>query len=167
MLSPTFILISSILLESIGALLYNISSFMKSKRKIVGIRIGCDVCDLLTYIIVGGKTGLTNATASCVRDIVYSKWESRSLTILFAGIRCTLLLVGYEGILTLAFILMEIVTTTILFKGTAQHLRYAGLVTQIIWVCYDIAFVNFGVAAITATSCVMLLIAIINNRKEG
>lgn len=163
-MSTKFVFFASITLSLFSALLYNISVFRKQKKHIVGMHVGCNICDILMYLINGGKSGLANSFVNISKNLVYSKLENNTLTIIFAVLRIILLALGYEGILTLLFILLEVISTIILIKGTAQQLRYVYLGSQITWVCYDYFFANILVACITATGCVSLIVAIIQNR---
>ena len=165
-MNTSFIFISSIFLSLLSVSLYNISTFQKSKHKIVGMHIGCNICDLLMYLITGGKSGVANSIVNLCKNTVYSKFNNYKLTILFSCLRIILLILSYEGILTLLFIFFEIIITIILLKGTAQQLRYMHLCSQIVWVFYDYTFANIFVACITATSCISLIAAIIKNNKH-
>lgn len=160
-----FILFASIFLSLSSVMLYNISIFRKSKHGIIGLHIGCNVCDILMYLITGGRSGLINSVVNLCKNIAYSKYDNHKLTIMFAGVRIILLAFNYECILTALFIIFEIIITIILLKGTVQQLRYANLCSQLIWTVYDYTFANIIVACITATSCISIISAIIKNRK--
>lgn len=161
------VIVISTLLSFISVVLYNLSTFQKSKHKIVGMHIGCNLCDILMYFIIGGRNGAVNSMVNLCKNIVYAKFDSHILTILFALLRITLLSFNYEGIFTVLFIVFEVLITVVLLKGTAQQLRYIYLCSQTLWVFYDYIFANIFVACITATSCISLVWAIIKNKQKG
>ena len=165
-MSPQFITIASILLSGTSLLLYNISTFKKSKHKIVGTQMCCSICDILMYSITGGKSGIANSIVNLCKNTAFAKFNNHRMTILFTSIRVILLIINYEKIFTWLFVAIEIIITVILLKGTTQQLRYSHLVSQTIWVFYDYTFANIFVALITSTSCISLIIAIIKNKKS-
>lgn len=165
-MNERFVLFTSIVLSLLSVIIYNLSVFLKSKHKIVGMHIGCNICDILMYLITGGKSGMANSIVNIGKNIVYAKYDNNKLTILFACLRIVLLILNYEGILTVSFIVLEIIITIILLKGTAQQLRYTYLCSQIIWTIYDYTFANIFVACITATSCISLIMAIIKHADK-
>lgn len=146
---------------------YVLASFQKSKRKIVGFYIGCDVADILMYLITAGKTGVANSVANLCRDITYAKFNNKKLTVFFAGLKILLLAFNYDGILTLFFIILQFIITYFLIKGTAQQLRFAFLVNQIIYVIYDYVFANIFVALITKSESVKIAKSPLIYRWDG
>lgn len=161
-----FVLFASIFLSLSSVIIYNLSVFQKSKHRIVGMHIGCNICDILMYLITGGKSGMANSVVNICKNTVYAKYDNHKLTILFACFRIILLALNYEGILTLSFIVLEVIITITLLKGTAQQLRYTHLCSQIVWTIYDYTFANIFVAMITATSCISLITAIVKHKDD-
>lgn len=160
-----FVLFASIALSLASAITYNVSVFLKSKRAITGMHCICNIFDILMYLVTGGRNGMANSVVNLCKNAAFSKLDSRKLTVFFSLVRILLLAAGWEGVLTFAFILAEVAVTVVLLKGTAQNLRYIYLVSQMVWVLYDYTFANIFVAAVTATSCISLVISIIKNRK--
>ena len=164
-MSSSSVLILSIILSGASVLLYNISIFQKSKRRIVGMHVGCNICDILMYLVTGGQIGLVNSVVNLCKNTVYSKWENRILTIVFSSLRIFLIMLTQERFFTMIFIVVEIYITVAMLFGTEQQLRFIHLGNQITWVIYDYTFANIFVAIITATSCVSLVSAIIKNKE--
>lgn len=165
-MDPQIVFFGSIFFSITSMLFYMVSMFLKSKHKMVGLCIGCDISDILMYLIIGGKTGIVNSAASLCKDAAYSKFDSKKMTVVFAGLKILLLAFNYEGILTLSFIIMQVVITYLLLKGTVQQLRFGYLVNQVIYVIYDYTFANIVVAFITSTLCISLIVSIIKNWHE-
>lgn len=150
-------------LEIMSVALYSFAMFRSTKHKMTGWLIGVHSLDLLTYIIVGGKTGMASSISNLGRDIAYSKFDNKHMTLLFSIVRIALLAFSYEGVVTLLFIIMHVITTVITLKGTAQQLRFASLANQFVWVAYDYMFVNIVVASITFAPCIGLVTSIVKN----
>lgn len=164
-MSSSLVLILSIILSGTSVLLYNISVFQKSKRHIVGMHVGCNICDILMYLVTGGRIGMVNSVVNLCKNAVYAKWENRILTVLFSGLRIFLIMLVQEGSFTMLFVIFEVYITIAMLFGTEQQLRFIHLGSQITWVFYDYTFANIFVACITATSCISLVSAIIKKTK--
>lgn len=117
-MSSSLVLILSIILSGTSVLLYNISVFQKSKRRIVGMHVGCNICDILMYLVTGGRIGMVNSVVNLCKNAVYAKWENRILTVLFSGLRIFLIMLAQEGSFTMLFIIFEVYITIAMLFGT-------------------------------------------------
>lgn len=61
-LTPTFIV--SGILSLTNTICFCISNFKKTKKDIVFLHMCCNICDFFMYLVLGAKTGLSNATAN-------------------------------------------------------------------------------------------------------
>lgn len=154
------------ILALMSIILFNISNFRKTKKGILHVRICCNICDIVMYILVEGKTGTANAFADMCKNIAFTRYNSSIFVILFAGLRIILLCFGYEGILTVLFIISEIIATYAIIRGSTQQLRIITLIRQCIWVVYDYKNASAFVALLTFTGCVSAAAAIIKNKSN-
>lgn len=158
--------IISAVLAFINTVLFVISNFRKTKKEIVFFHM-CDcICDFVMYLILGAKTGLANATANLCKNAAYAVFDSESFMAFFAMLRIGLLVIGYEGIPTVLFIILEIAAIFILKKGSTQQFRILTAVRQAVWVVYDWHFANAAVACFTFIGFISCVIAVAKNRDE-
>lgn len=153
------------LLAIISSICFIISNFKKTKKEITALYVITNICAFIRYILTGGKTGIANSFANICKYMAYSKFNSYSFTVLFAIFRITLLCFGYEGILTLLFIILEIIGTAVLLKGTTQQFRIITLVRQVVWTLYDWVFATPFIAFLTATQLISCIISVTKNYK--
>lgn len=146
-----------------------VAAFRKTKKDIVFLHVCCDAFDLLTYLVLKGRTGMANAVAALCKDAAYSRMGSMLFTVIFAILRIILLVMGYEGILTLLFIFMEILSIFALKYGTVQQLRFLMVVDQGVWIVYDCLFATPVVAFFTSVVFISRVAAFVKNThgKEG
>lgn len=154
------------LLAIISSICFIISNFKKTKKEITALYICTNICAFFRYILTNGKTGMANSFANICKYIAYSKFNCYTLTVFFATFRITLLCFGYEGILTSLFIILEIIGTFIMLKGTTQQFRIITLIRQVVWTVYDWVFSTPFVALTTAIQLVSCVIAVIQNYKQ-
>ncbi len=159
----TSVFIISGLLAAANTICFCIASFRKTKKDIVFLHMCCNICDFLMYLILGAKTGLANATANICKNAAYSKMNSMFFTFIFSILRVVLLIIGYEGISTILFIILEISSIFILKYGTVQQFRILTVIRQGVWVIYDWMFATAIVALFTFISFVSCMIAVIKN----
>lgn len=165
-MTPVFI-ISSILAFT-NTICFCISGFKKTKNDIVFWHMCCSICDFFMYLILRAKTGLANATADICKNAAYSKLNSMRFTIIFTILRIILLFIGYEGITTVLFILLEIISIFILKYGTAQQFRVLALIRQGVCVIYDWLFATVIVVMFTFIAFISCTIAVVKNfNKNG
>lgn len=103
-----------------------------------------------------------------VKNAAYSKLDNMFFTVIFALLRIVLLVVGYEGIPTVLFIILEIISVFILKYGTTQQFRVLTAIRQGIWVIYDWMFATIIVTFFTFIAFISCNIAVIKNisKKE-
>lgn len=104
----------------VSIICFCISNFRKTKKEIVFLHMCSNICDLAMYFVLGAKTGMANAFANICKNAAYSKFDSNSFTVIFAILRIVLLVIGYECITTIMFIILEVFSTVFLIQGTAQ-----------------------------------------------
>ena len=143
-----------------------LSNFGKTKAKILFFDLMSNTCDCIMYILSGGTTGLASNFTSLSKNIAFIKFKSNKAVIFFAIMRIVLLIIGYENILSLFFILFEVTDTWIIIKGTAQQLRVCLFLQQIIWVIYDAVMVSAYVAITTFIVLIFYFIGIVKYRNE-
>ncbi len=160
-LTPAFII--SGLLAVMNTICFCISNFKKNKKNIVFWHMCCSICDFFMYLVLGAKTGLANAVANICKNAAYSKFDSMFFTVTFSMLRVMLLCMGYEGLPTILFIIIEIVSVFILKYGTAQQFRILTAVRQFVWVVYDWRFATIVVALFTFVGFISCCAAVIKN----
>ncbi len=154
--------ISSILLMA-NMVCFCVSNFRKTKKDIVFWHMCCSICDFFMYLVLGAKTGLANATANLCKNVAYAKLDSMFFTILFSLFRMILLVIGYEGISTFLFILLEIISLFILKYGTAPHFRILSAIRQAVWIVYDWMYATVVVVFFTSIGFLSCVIAVMEN----
>lgn len=159
----TAIFIISGILALTNTICFGIASFKKTKKDIVFLHMCCNICDFFMYLILGAKSGLANATANICKNAAYSKLDSMLFMVIFALLRIVLLGIGYEGIPTILFIILEILSIFILKYGTTQQFRILIAIRQGLWVVYDWIFATVIVAFFTFIAFISCVIAVIKN----
>lgn len=154
------------LLAVMNTICFNLSVFQKTKKKIVFLHMCCSICDVIMYIVLGARTGIANGIANLCKNFAYAKMDSISWTLIFSGLRIVLLILGYEGPVTFAFILLEIIGMFVLVYGSTQQFRVIVLLKQILWVIYDWMFATVLIACLTSIGLVSCVAAIIKNEDK-
>lgn len=152
-------------LSIMNTVFFCMSNFKKTKKGIVFLHMCCNLCDFFMYLVLGARTGVVNATVDICKNFAYSKMDSMLLTVLFSAIRIMLLVtVGYDGAVTVLFVILEIVALLILKCGTSQHFRILTAARQGVWVVYDFMFATTFIACLTFTGFVGSVGAVLRNR---
>lgn len=154
------------LLAVLNTIFFCISNFKKNKKEITFWHMCCSLCDFFMYLILGAKTGLANAVANICKNAAYSKLDSMKFTVVFSILRIGLLGLGYEGFVTILFIVIEVISVGILKWGTAQQFRVLTAVRQLVWVVYDFMFATVVVAVLTFIGFIGCAAAVIKNRRK-
>ena len=154
------------LLAVTNTICFNLSVFQKTKKKIVFLHMCCSICDVIMYIVLGARTGIANGIADLCKNFAYAKMDSISWALIFSGLRIVLLMLGYEGPVTFAFILLEIIGMFVLVYGSTQQFRVVVLSKQILWVIYDWIFATAVIAFLTSIGLISCVAAIIKNKDR-
>lgn len=163
-ISYIFILIFTI----IAMLASCIVNFGKTKVNIVALTIVINISDCLAYILSGSMTGLADSGVDLFKNVAFSKFNSNKATVVFSILRVIVLCLCYENILSVIFIVLELIGTYLVLRGTAQQCRICNLICQVFWVVYDYVMISPLVALISSVVIVFMFIAIIKykNIKE-
>lgn len=153
----------STILALISMTCFSISNFRKTKTEIVFLHMCSNISDFIMYLILGAKTGMASSFVNICKNDSYSKFNSNSFTVLFALFRILLFIIGFEGVTTVMFIILEIIATFILIYGTAQQFRVLTLIREGVWVAYNWLFASVIIAVITMIGFVSCMIAVITN----
>lgn len=141
-------------------------NFGKTKVNIVALTVIINISDCLAYILSGSMTGLADSGVDLLKNVAFSKFNSNKATVIFSILRLIVLCLFYENILSIIFIILEIVGTYLVIRGTAQQYRLCNLVCQIFWVVYDYVMISPLVALISSIVIVFMFIAIIKYKDN-
>lgn len=154
------------ILSLIGLVGFCVSNFCKSKKNILSVQLICNITDILIYIISGGMTGLASAIANFIRNTVFVKFNNKTVVVLCSTIKVLLLVINYENVVSLVFIILEIIATVLILYGSTQQFRVLTLVREGTWVVYDYITVSLIVTLTTVIKFCFCLTAVTVNRKS-
>lgn len=121
----------------ISALLFWGSYFKDNKKKILSVHIGCNVSDIIQYLILEQYTGLADSLNSLLSNIIFIKFKNKPVIILLASIKVISLLAVPINVFNVLFIIKTISYTIALLYGNEQQMRIVSVAGSIIWMIYD------------------------------
>ena len=151
--------------SAIGALCVAISSFAKSKHKMLVWQITDYIFTAIANLLLGGYTGALTISISIIRNslMVKKKMTKTILTILIViqiivGTYLNQLgLIGYLPIISYSL--------AIAITRNLQWLRWVIIENMLLWLIYDLTIQAYPAAITDVTITLTTLIAIIRNRK--
>ena len=151
--------------SAIGALCVAISSFAKSKHKMLVWQITDYIFTAIANLLLGGYTGALTISISIIRNslMVKKKMTKTILTILIViqiivGTYLNQLgIIGYLPIISSVSYSLAIATT--------RNLRWVIIENMLLWLIYDLTIKAYPAAITDITITLTTLIAIIRNRK--
>ena len=154
--------------SAIGALCVAISSFAKSKHKMLVWQITDYIFTAIANLLLGGYTGALTISISIIRNslMVKKKMTKAILTILIiiqiivGSYLNQLGLIGYLPIISSVSYSLAIAITRNL-----QWLRWVIIENMLLWLIYDLTIQAYPAAVTDITITLTTLIAIIKNRK--
>ncbi|MFQ6974343.1 MAG: YgjV family protein [Streptococcus salivarius] len=155
--------------SAIGALCVAISSFAKSKHKMLVWQITDYIFTAIANLLLGGYTGALTISISIIRNslMVKKKMTKAILTILIIiqiicrnPISISLGLIGYLPIISSVSYSLAIAITRNL-----QWLRWVIIENMLLWLIYDLTIQAYPAAVTDVTITLTTLVAIIKNRK--
>ena len=154
--------------SAIGALCVAISSFAKSKHKMLVWQITDYIFTAIANLLLGGYTGALTISISIIRNslMVKKRMTKTILTILIiiqiiVGTYLNQLgLIGYLPIISSVSYSLAIAATPNL-----QWLRWVIIENMLLWLIYDLTIQAYPAAITDITITLTTLIAIIQNRK--
>lgn len=155
-------------LAILNTVFYCCSCFKNDKKSILRFYMLCNLTDIVMYIIVGGHSGLANGTASFLKNLAFVKYDSKKFTVLFSLLRVVLLCIGFEGLITLCFIVIEILNTLAVLYGAEDGftIKVLGLISEVIWIVYDALFATLFVAFMTLISTIISFVGVIVSKRN-
>ncbi len=129
----------------IGCGLMVLVGFIKEKRRILYTQCIQFTLQGVANLLLGGVSGFIANIVSIIRNLVFSKWKS-SLRLKIGFIVLQLLLsisTLHEGIISLLPIISTILFTWFIDTKSEVKLKTVIIVTQVLWLIYDFAHLNY------------------------
>lgn len=101
---------------------------------------------------------------SLIRNVLFVKYDSKILVTLIYIFKTVLLLIGYEDITTILFVILSGYNLVALLYLDEQSLRLCSLIKSAVWVYYDFTHGAFVASVLGVASVVFITLAIL---KEG
>lgn len=128
--------ILNIVLAFLDNILFCLSFYFSTKKRVTFVLALCNAVGLLRYLLLGAVTGVVSGFCSLVKNLSYVR-DSLRVTVIMSILRVILYIIFYENILTLLFMLFELLNLVVLLKYSINHLRVVSAGRQFIWVLYD------------------------------
>lgn len=160
-------LIIANILGLISAICYWISNFKKDKKQIVRMHLICNISDLLQYICLYSPTAIIDTGITFIKNLVFVKTKTGKLAICFSILKCLcIILFGFEGIITIIAVILEITSILILVYLSEQWVRGHGIIKSIYWIFYDFTHKAIIASIMGIGSVVAISIAMFKNRNK-
>lgn len=133
-----------IIVSVLSILFYVLSVQFKEKRNILTVQILASLCYLIVYIIKGAWSGVAVEIIEGTKNLTFIKTEkknnniSKNLLYIFLLLLFLVSFIFYDGIFSLLPLLINIILFVATYKKNPKHIRYAMLLTGILWGCYNI-----------------------------
>ena len=130
-------------------------------------------CALLHYSFLGAWAGMASKVVTTARNAL-AAWATakkiklpKTLPLMFVGIYIILGIFTFNSVFSIFPILASSIYSIVIYTGDVKKIRYAGVVTCILWLVYDIyAFTIVGIVAeIIALINAAFAIYRFNNKK--
>ena len=149
--------------SAIGALCVAISSFAKSKNKMLAWQITDYIFTATANLLLGGYTGALTISISIIRNRLMIKTILTILIILQIIVGSYLNQLGVIGYLPI--ISSVSYSLAIVITRNLQWLRWVIIENMLLWLIYDLTIKAYPAAITDITITLTTLIAIIRNRK--
>ena len=151
--------------SAIGALCVTISSFAKSKNKMLVWQITDYIFTATANLLLGGYTGALTISISIIRNgLMVKKKMTKAILIIIQIIVGSYLnqlgVIGYLPIISSVSYSLAIAITRNL-----QWLRWVIIENMLLWLIYDLTIKAYPAAITDITITLTTLIAILRNRK--
>ena len=146
----------------------------KDKKNIFKNTMISNSLSLIQYIILNAYSGIATKIIAILRDLSIMKQEkynflkTKKMLGIFVIIYLVLMIITYQGILSVFSLLAALIYTVFCWNGNANTVRYIGIFTNVLWLVYNIYVKSYIGAFSNLISIFSTSIAIYNNkiRKE-
>lgn len=151
----------------LNTIFYGKSCFKNDKKSILRLHMLCNLTDIVMYVLIGGMSGLANAVASLLKNIAFVKYDSKRFTVFFSILRVSLLCLGYEGFITLCFMVIEVLNTLVVIYGAEDgfSVKVLDVIAEIIWIVYDLLFATIFIAIMTVLSTILSFAGVLASKR--
>ncbi len=125
---------------------------------------------LIQYIILNAYSGIATKIIAILRDLSIMKQEkynflkTKKMLGIFVIIYIVLMIITYQGILSVFSLLAALIYTIFCWNGNANTVRYIGIFTNVLWLVYNIYVKSYIGAFSNLISIISTSIAIYNNK---
>ena len=144
----------------------------KEKKNIFKNTMLANTLNLLQYIILNAYSGVATKVIAIIRDLSMVKQEkykflkTKKILNLFVLAYIILMFCTYQGILSVFSLLAALIYTVFCWNGDTNTIRFIGILTNILWLIYNIFVKSYVGAMANFISIVSTYIAMYRNRKS-
>ncbi len=152
----------------VGSLVMIGIGFIKRKDHILLAQCAMFLIMGVGNLLLGGVTGFIANMVSLVRNLVVFKWPfTTPLKLLFIAVQVGISLLTHpQGVIAWLPILAACIFTWFLDLKDAKQLKVLIIVTQAMWIVYDLAIKNYVSTAFDVATCASNLYGIYMLSKE-
>ena len=157
---------------ALASFVFDLVAIQSRKKSLLNLDTMAAFCSFLHYAFLGAWAGMVSKIITTVRNAVaaneasHKRKSPKILPIIFVGLYVIIGFFTFDSWLSLLPILAPSIYTIVIYTSDVQKIRYAAVVTNLIWLVYNI-FV-FSAVGIIAQVVLTIndLIAIYRYRKK-
>lgn len=148
----------------VSFLVFVISMYRETKKDIARLHMICNICDMCQYAVLHGWNGFTEAAVSLVANMVYAKGDNKRLYAAVSCVRILLVCLFWEGFPSVLMVFRIVFSCVCMLWLSEQWVRFSSILSQLIWLFYDLCFGAVVTAVSDGISVVMIIAAMVKNR---
>ncbi len=153
------------ILGFIYALFLILSNFGEKRTKILVLQTISFLFKAMHYLLLGGLSGFVTSIISSIRNIVFCKYKSKILTIIFIIIYIIVTIFTYNKIYSIIPAFATVFYTIIINKGT-YCIKLGIFITAFSWLVYNICIFSISGIIIQIVIIIVNIISITLDKKN-
>lgn len=144
----------------------------KKKSTLLNMDVMAAFCSFLHYAFLGAWSGMVSKFVTTIRNAIaaseasHKRKSPKILPIIFVIIYIVIGFFTFDSILAILPILAPCIYTIVIYTGDVKKIRYAALITGIIWLAYDICIFSILGSIAQAILLVNDMLAIYRYRNQ-
>ena len=143
----------------------------KEKKNIFKYTLISNALSLIQYVFLNAYSGIATKIIAIFRDLSmvkqekYSILKSRKMLIVFVCAYIILMIITYQGVISIFSLLAALIYTIFCWNGDANRVRSIGILTNVLWLIYNTSVKSYAGAMANFISIVSTFIAVLNNKN--